>query len=67
MKAREEYKAKIADYEGIIRGKIPAPLVRLLGARHGDHIVFKVGPQKSVTLHVERAAKSSKKKARGRR
>src|SRR5947207_1496694 len=35
-----EYKAMISDEGGVIRGRIPSPLVRDLGAKPGDYLVF---------------------------
>lgn len=36
-----EYQARVTNDAGILRGKIPSPLVRELGARAGDYIVFR--------------------------
>lgn len=56
-----EYYAKIADYKGVIRGKIPAPLVRMMGAKDGNYIVFRIGRDGKVTLSLSRAGRKSKR------
>ncbi|MGA9997135.1 MAG: hypothetical protein WBP93_17085 [Pyrinomonadaceae bacterium] len=58
-----EYFARIADYQGVIRGKIPAPLVRMMGAKSGDYVVFRIGRDGKVSLSLARA----KNKLKGKR
>ena len=53
--ASAEYYAKIADDNGIVRGKIPSPLVRIMGARPGDYIVFRPTGTGAATMSVSRA------------
>lgn len=56
------YYAKIANYEGVIRGKIPAPLVRMMGAKDGDYVVFRIGKDGKVSLNLARSKNKSKDK-----
>lgn len=57
-----EFYAKIADDNGIVRGKIPSPLVRILGARPGDYMVFRPTGTGTALMSVSRA-KGAKKSA----
>jgi hypothetical protein len=49
-----EYQARVTDDAGILRGKIPSPLVRELGARAGDYIVFRRDNAGRVTVSLAR-------------
>lgn len=62
-----EYQARVTDDAGILRGKIPSPLVRELGARAGDYIVFRRDNAGRVTVSLARAGRSgSTSKGTGR-
>jgi hypothetical protein len=67
-----QYQAKVADDNGIVRGKIPSPLLRVMGARPGNYVVFNWDGE-NATMHVVRskgAGKSSRsggRKAVGKR
>ncbi|HEV7858863.1 MAG TPA: hypothetical protein VGO91_09565 [Pyrinomonadaceae bacterium] len=37
----EEYQAKVSKDNGIARAKVPSPLLRDLGAKPGNYVVFK--------------------------
>jgi hypothetical protein len=50
-----EYQAKLLEDNGVIRGRIPAPLIRDLGGRPGDFLVFKTDGSGSVQLSIQRA------------
>ena len=54
-----EYQARVTDDAGILRGKIPSPLVRELGARAGDYIVFRRDNAGRVTVSLARAGRSA--------
>lgn len=56
-----EYRARIADDSGVIRGKIPSPLVREMGARPGDYMVFRLDSSGKATVSVERSKGGTKK------
>ena len=60
--AREkgEYTARIQDDSGTVRGKIPSPLVREMGARPGDYMVFRMDPSGNVTVSLSRGRGRSK-------
>jgi hypothetical protein len=62
-----EYQARVTDDAGILRGKIPSPLVRELGARAGDYIVFRRDNAGRVTVSLARASRSSAAKGAGGR
>jgi len=47
--------AKIAEYNGVMRGKIPTPLVRMMSARPGDYMVFSIDKKGRVTVELLRA------------
>lgn len=50
-----EYQARVTNDAGILRGKIPSPLVRELGARAGDYIVFRRDDTGRVTVSLSRS------------
>jgi hypothetical protein len=54
--AREkgEYTARIQDDSGTVRGKIPSPLVREMGARPGDYMIFRMDDSGNVTVSLSR-------------
>jgi hypothetical protein len=60
-----EYRARIADDSGVIRGKIPSPLVREMGARPGDYLVFRVDTAGRATVSVSRLKGATKKGGKG--
>ena len=60
-----DYRARIADDSGVVRGKIPSPLVREMGARPGDYMVFSLDSSGKVTVKVSRAKGGAKKPGRG--
>lgn len=69
-KATNEYQARVTDDSGVLRGKIPSPLVRELGARAGDYVVFRSDASGRVTVSISRSkgkAKGAAKKASKRR
>ncbi len=67
MKNRKsEYRAKVTDDSGLIRGRVPVPLLKVLGARRGDRITFRLDDSNNVTMHVSRSRKKSSKGAKRR-
>ncbi|HEX8652402.1 MAG TPA: hypothetical protein VF708_16425 [Pyrinomonadaceae bacterium] len=62
-KEAAEYQAKVTNDSGILRGKIPSPLVRELGARAGDYIVFRSDGAGNVRVSLSRSRSSGGKKA----
>ena len=60
-----EYRAMISDEGGVVRGRIPSTLVRDMGARAGDYMVFRTDAAGNVSLNLSRGRKGAK--AAGRR
>lgn len=60
-----EYRARLANDAGVIRGKIPSPLVRELGGRPGDYMVFRSDGSGKVTVSVSRSRGGAKKSGKG--
>lgn len=56
-----DYRARIADDAGVVRGKIPSPLVREMGARPGDYMVFSRDSAGRVTVTLSRSKGGAKK------
>lgn len=61
-----EYRAKLTDDAGVIRGKIPSPLVKELGGRPGDYMVYRSDGMGKVTVSLSRSRGEAKKSAKGR-
>ena len=59
-----EYKARITDDSGVIRGKIPSPLVRELGGRPGDYVIFSSDGGGKVTVSLSRSRGGTKRSVR---
>ena len=60
-----EYRARLANDAGVIRGKIPSPLVRELHGRPGDYMVFRSDGSGTVTVTVSRTRGGAKKSGKG--
>jgi hypothetical protein len=60
-----EARARIGIYDGILRARVPAPIVERLGGRKGDYLVFSKDKKGNVILSITRAysQKGSKKKS----
>jgi hypothetical protein len=54
-----EYQAKLLEDNGVVRGRIPAPLIRDLGGRPGDYLVFKTDGAGSVQISLDRPRRTS--------
>ena len=68
MRSREEYRARVTEDGGLLRGRIPCPLLRDIRARPGDHIVFRLDDSNKVVLRLlSRARKKAAKGASKRR
>jgi hypothetical protein len=37
----DEYQARVIDDSGIVRSRVPSPLLQRMGARPGDHVAFR--------------------------
>lgn len=64
-KEAAEFKAKLTNDAGVIRGKIPSPLVKLLGGRPGDFVVFNSDEAGKVSVSLSRSKGGAKKAATG--
>jgi hypothetical protein len=64
MKRREEYRAKVTNDTGLIRGRVPCPLLQVIGARPGDYIIFRPDDSGKVVMRLSRAKKKSGGKRR---
>jgi hypothetical protein len=62
-----EYRAKLTDDAGVIRGKIPSPLVKELGGRPGDYMVFRSDGSGKVSVSLSRSRGGTKKSAKGKK
>ncbi len=54
--SREEYQAKVSEDNGLMRAKIPAPLLRDMKAKPGQYVVFKKTGS-GVTIEVKKKKK----------
>ena len=63
MRRREEYRAKVTDDGGLLRGRVPCPLLRDIRARPGDQIVFRLDDSNKVVMRL--LARAGKKAAKG--
>ncbi|HEX8845074.1 MAG TPA: hypothetical protein VF791_10545 [Pyrinomonadaceae bacterium] len=57
QKDETEYQAKVIDDSGLTRGRVPHPILRLLGARAGDFMIFRLADAGKATLRVSRSRK----------
>jgi hypothetical protein len=59
-----EFHAKLLEDNGVVRGRIPAPLINQLGGRPGDSLIFRTDGSGSVKISLEKgkriAAKAGK-------
>lgn len=59
-----EYRARLANDAGVVRGKIPSPLVREMGGRPGDYMVFRLDAGR-VTVTLSRSKGGTAKFKKG--
>jgi hypothetical protein len=64
MKRREEYRAKITSDSGLVRGRVPCPLLNEMSARPGDHLIFRLDDSGKVVVKLSRTKKKSVKRSR---
>jgi hypothetical protein len=62
-----EYTAKLLEDNGVVRGRIPAPLIRNLGGRPGDYLVFRTDGGGRVQISLQKLRKNASKSTRGGR
>jgi uncharacterized protein (DUF2249 family) len=61
-----EFQAKIALDQEIVRGKIPSPLLRQMGARPGDYTTFSLAETGEAIMRLSRSRRASKSAKAGR-
>jgi hypothetical protein len=59
MKTREEYRAKVTADNGLVRGRVPCPLLNDMGARAGDYLTFRLEESNKVVMTLSRLRKQS--------
>jgi hypothetical protein len=64
MRKRDEYQSKVTADTGLTRGRVPAPLLKDMGARPGDRLIFRVDESGQVTVRLARVRKKPSKKRR---
>lgn len=62
-KGPAEFRALLSADASVVRGRIPAPLVKLLGGKAGDYMVFNYESGKA-TVRISRAKPPAKKAAK---
>lgn len=71
-KVKPEYLSKVIEDNGLTRGRIPTPVLNLMGARPGDSMIFRLARSGEAVLRVSRARakagrKSNRKTIKGKR
>ena len=62
---KTEYKSKVTVDTGLTRGRIPCPLLRAIGARPGDYLIFRPVGKNEARVRVSRPGrKPAKAKSR---
>ncbi len=61
----DQYQAKITDDAGIARAKVPSPLIREMGARPGDYMVFRRDGEGNILMNLSRAKGATRKSSDG--
>ena len=69
-----EYRAKVITDTGVTRGRVPSPLLREMGARPGDFMIFRLSETGEAVMRISRSkgtkrpapAKSKRAPRRGR-
>ena len=64
MRRKDEYRARVTDDTGLTRGRVPCPLLRDIGARPGDRLIFRLDDANKVVMRLSRARKKSGGKRR---
>jgi hypothetical protein len=66
MKKRDEYQSKVTEDTGLARGRVPAPLLNHIGAKPGDHLIFRVDESGRVAMSLAPARKKPAKRGKHR-
>jgi hypothetical protein len=62
-----QYRAKVTNDSGLVRAKIPSPLIRELGGRPGDYMVFHYDGSPRVSMNVARTEGGAKATSKSRK
>jgi hypothetical protein len=52
---KTEYRAKVTVDTGMARGRVPTPLLKVIGARPGDYLTFRLVSTGEVVMRLSRA------------
>jgi hypothetical protein len=66
MRKRDEYQSKVTEEAGLTRGRVPAPLLKHIGARPGDRLIFRVDESGKVAMLLARGRRKPAKKSQRR-
>jgi hypothetical protein len=63
MRKRDEaeYRAKVTVDTGLIRGRVPAPLLSRMGARPGDHMIFRLADSGQAVMRLSHSSRRTGK------
>ena len=61
-----EYRAKVITDTGVTRGRVPSPLLREMGARPGDFMIFRLAETGEAVMRLSRS-KGNKRAALAQR
>ncbi len=62
-RGRDQFQAKVTDDAGITRAKVPSPLIRDMGARPGDFMIFRRDETGNILMTLSRSKGSAKRSA----
>jgi hypothetical protein len=71
-KLKDEYLAKVIDDNGLVRGRIPTPVLNRMGAKAGDSVGFHLKRSGEAIMRIvgakaKRSGKKSRKSSRAKR
>ncbi len=64
MRKRTEYQSKVTFDTGLSRSRVPAPILKAIGARPADYLIFRLA---STGEAIMRLARAVKKPVKGKR
>ena len=67
---KSEYRSTVIDDNGLTRGRVPSTLLRMMGARPGDDLIFRPANRSKAVMHISRSKMKSgkgRKQTRGKR
>ena len=66
MRKRDEYQSKVTEDTGLARGRVPAPLLKYMGARPGDRLIFRMDESGQVAVRLARVKRKPAKRSKRR-